>query len=664
MSLKDARRLPLLVVLLLAVLPLTLIGTYLCIREYRHQTNVALERRGSIADMGAVLIHEKFRGIIDVGTSLALRPLVYRNIEKDDWDEAVKNIDGIPQVFPYIDTIGLFDTEGVLKATIPPMPEAIGKSFAYRDYYQGVSREWKPYVSEAFKRAVEPKYNVVSIAVPIKSLDQKVLGILLLTVKIDAIVSWTKYINVGSSGSIFVVDKKGQLIAHHNLDLEDDLVDYSALPSIKRLLQGEHGVDMHKADVLVDEDHIAAYAFVKDYGFGIEVVQPTRTAFAERDNEVIVLCIIWVFIIGIIGFFLYRILKDREEIREQRDRERLLLSGIGDGIVAIDRDWRITLWNKAAGRITGWTEAEVLGKPFRSIVKFIRENNRKEDIAFIENAILMKETSFLDVGTLLIKKDGSEVAVGDSAAPINDRNGDTKGAIIVFRDASKEREAMHMRSEFVYASHQLRTPVTEALWNLDIAKKEDDPIKRAEDLDIVGHSLMSIQKLSEHLVAVSEIDQGSISVKKSMTKITDVFGEIQNILEKKAEGGKITLSFGPVSVAAAFDTDPKLFKKALHEVIDNAILYSPAGSDVKINTAIKENNIIIEVADTGVGIPEAEQPVIFSKFFRASSRPKNVAGAGLGLYIAREYIKVLGGKIWFDSVEGKGTTFFISLPIV
>lgn len=664
MSLKDARRLPLLVVLLLAVLPLTLIGTYLCIREYKHQTNVALERRGSIADMGAVLIHEKFRGIIDVGTSLASRPLVYRNIEKDDWDEAVKNIDGIPQVFPYIDTIGLFDTEGVLKATIPPMPEAIGKSFAYRDYYQGVSREWKPYVSEAFKRAVEPKYNVVSIAVPIKSLDQKVLGILLLTVKIDAIVSWTKYINVGSSGSIFVVDKKGQLIAHHNLELEDDLVDYSALPSIKRLLQGEHGVDMHKADVLVDEDHIAAYAFVKDYGFGIEVVQPTRTAFAERDREVLVLCLIWVLIIGIIGFFLYRILKDREEIKGQRDRERLLLSGIGDGIVAIDRDWRITLWNKAAGRITGWTEAEVLGKPFRSIVKFIRENNRKEDIAFIENAILMKETSFLDVGTLLIKKDGSEVAVGDSAAPINDRNGDTKGAIIVFRDASKEREAMHMRSEFVYASHQLRTPVTEALWNLDIAKKEDDPIKRAEDLDIVGHSLMSIQKLSEHLVAVSEIDQGSISVKKSMTKITDVFGEIQNILEKKAEGGKITLSFGPVSVAAAFDTDPKLFKKALHEVIDNAILYSPAGSDVKINTAIKENNIIIEVADTGVGIPEAEQPVIFSKFFRASSRPKNVAGAGLGLYIAKEYIKVLGGKIWFDSVEGKGTTFFISLPIV
>lgn len=663
MSLKDARRLPLLVVLLLAVLPLILVGAYLCIREYKHQTNVALERRGSIADLGAVLIHEKFRGIIDVGTSLASRPLVYQNIEKDDWDEAVKNMERIPQVFPYIDSVGIFNTEGVLKVVIPPMPEAIGKSFAYRDYYQGVSREWKPYVSEAFKRAVEPEYNVVSIAVPIKSLDQKVLGILLLTVKIDAIIDWTKYVNVGSGGSVFTVDKKGQLIAHNNLNPEDDLVDYSSLPSVKKLLQGGHGVEIHNADAIVDEDHIAAYASVEDYGFGIEVVQPTRTVFAERDREAIVLCIVWAIIICIIGFFLYRILKDREEIKEQRDHERLLLSGIGDGVVAIDRDWRIILWNKAASTITGWSEEEVLGKPFRSIIKFIRENDRKEDIAFIEDSIVMEKPSSMELGTLLIRKDGSEIAVGDSAAPINGQDGKMKGAIIVFHDASKERETMHMRSEFVYASHQLRTPITEALWNLDIAKKEDDPIKRAEGLDIVGHSLISIQKLSEHLVAVSEIDQGSVSVKKSMTTIADVFGEIQNTLQKKAEEGKITLSFGPVSVAAAFNTDPKLFKKILYEVIENAVVYSPAGSEVRVDIIVKEKDLIVEVVDTGVGISEEDQPVIFTKFFRASSRPKNVAGAGLGLYIAREYIKVLGGKIWFESVEGKGTTFFISLPI-
>lgn len=664
MLVKDVRRLPLLVILLLAVLPLILVGTYLGIREYKHQTRVALERRGAIADIGALLIHEKFDGVIDVGTSLASRPLVYQNIVKGDWDEAVKNMEGVPQVFPYIEMVGLFDTGGVLKAIIPPMPEAIGKSFAYRDYYQGVSKEWKPYVSEAFKRAVEPKYNVVSIAVPIKSPDQKVLGILLLTIKVDVIVDWAKHIDVGSGGFVFIVDKTGQLVAHNYLKPEDDLVDYSSLPSIQRLLQGEHGVEIHEADVIVDEEHIAAHASVKDYGFGIEIVQPTRIAFIERGSEAIVLGVAWGIIICVIGFFLYRILKDRAEIKEQRDRERLLLSGIGDGVVAIDHDWRIILWNKAASTITGWSEAEVLGKPFRSIVKFIREHDRKEDIAFIEDAIVMGKTSFMEVGTLLIKKDGTEIAVGDSAAPINDKDGKMKGVVIVFHDASKEREAMHLRSEFVYASHQLRTPITEALWNLDIAKKEDDPIKRAEDLDIVGHSLVSIQKLSEHLVAVSEINQGFISVKKSMTKITDAFGEIQNTLEKKAEEGKITLSFSPVSVTAAFDTDPRLFKKILYEVIENAILYSPAGSEVKVDIIVKENDLIIEVADVGVGIPEAEQPVIFAKFFRASSRPKNVAGAGLGLYIAREYVKVLDGKIWFESVEGKGTTFFISLPIV
>lgn len=243
MSVKDVKRLPLPVILLLAVLSLVLVGAYLCIREYKHQTNVALERRGSIADLGAMLIHEKFDKVIDVGTSLASRPLVYQNVEKGNWDEAIKTLEEIPQALPYVEMTGLFDTDGVLKAVIPQTPELIGKSFAHRDYYQGVSKEWEPYVSEVFKRAVEPKYNVVSIAIPIKSPDQKVLGILLLTINLEAIVSWSKDINVGQDGFVYIVDKKGQLIAHDHLKSEDDLVDYSSVVTVQKLLRGERGVE-------------------------------------------------------------------------------------------------------------------------------------------------------------------------------------------------------------------------------------------------------------------------------------------------------------------------------------------------------------------------------------------------------------------------------------
>lgn len=651
------------VILFAIALPLAALGAYLCVRDFNHQTNIALERRGSTAKLGALLIHEKFSGIIDVGTSLAFRKSVYQSVEKGDWDTAIKSIEGIPKMFPYIDSVGILDTEGFLKAVTPPMPDAAGKSFAYRDYYQGVIREWRPYVSEGFRRATNPEYNVVSIAVPIKSPEQKVLGILLLTIKFDAIVGWTKEVDVGPGGLIFVVDKKGQLVVHNHITPGDDLIDYSSEKNIQALLGGGSGVEVHSKDFSSDEEHVAAYSYVDDYGFGVEILQPTHIAFAERNRQLNALGTLWAFVVAVIVFFFYRILKDRAEIKEQRDRESILLGCIGDGIIAIDREWRIVLWNKAANTITGWSEKEVVGKPFRSVIKFIRENDRKENIAFIEDAIVMGKPSFMEVGTLLIKKDGSEVAVGDSAAPIIDKNGDTKGVIIVFRDTSKERERMHMRSEFVYASHQLRTPVTEALWNLDIAKKEEDPTKRSEDLGVVEQSLMSIQRLSEHLVSVSEIDQGVISVKKSPVKIVDVFDEVQKAVGVKAKDSDVTLSFGQVSMLAALNTDPRLFKKALCEVIENAIFYSPAGAEVKINTTVKEKDFLVEIIDTGVGIPEEEQPIIFTKFFRASNRPKKVAGAGLGLYIAREYVRALGGKIWFESIQGKGTTFFVLIPI-
>ena len=659
----EMKRLPLPVILFLIILPLVLSGVYLSIREFDHQTKVELERRGALADLGALLIHEKFDGIIDVGNSLASRARVYQNIQKGDWDASIESLEGLSQTFPYIDSVGIFDKEGVLKAVTPPMPEVIGKSFAYRDYYKGVSKEWEPYVSEAFKRAVEPKYNVASVAVPILSPDQNVLGILLLTIKLDAIVGWIKEIDAGSGGLMFVVDKKGQLVAHPQLRAEDNLVDYSSLSSVQRLLNNDHGIEVHNKDFAMGEEHVASYSQVKDYGFGIEIAQPTRIAFADRKWEVIELAIIWAFIILTVGVSSYRVLKDRERIRAQRDRERILLGSIGDGVIAIDRDWHITMWNKAASTITGFSESEALGKPFRSVVKFIRARDRKEDIAFIEDAIVMKRVSSMEDGVLLVKKDGSEISVGDSAAPIIGANGESEGAIIVFRDASKEIESTHLRSDFVYASHQMRTPVTEALWNIETAMSEENPEKKKEDLRIAHQSVLSIKKLSEDIVVASEIDQNNIMVHRVPIKLIDVLTEIQSKIETVAQERNVTISVAPVSPLMAVSTDQKLLTRALLEIIENAVTYSPHGATAEVAVMLEEKGICIEVADHGFGIPEEEQVTVFTKFFRGSNRGKENVGDGLGLYIAKAYITLLGGKIWFKSEEGKGTTFYITLPI-
>lgn len=222
---------------------------------------------------------------------------------------------------------------------------------------------------------------------------------------------------------------------------------------------------------------------------------------------------------------------------------------------------------------------------------------------------------------------------------------------------------MHLRSDFVYASHQLRTPVTEAIWNLDVAQEQEDPIKKKESLHIVEVSLQSIQRLSEQLVSVSEIDQGTIALHISTVNIAGIFGEIQKELEKMAEEHKVTLSFGNILILASIETDAKLFKKIIKELVRNAINYSVSGAEVRILTVISKSSLVIEVADTGIGITEEEKPIIYTKFFRASNRPSSIPGAGLGLYLVREYIKALDGKTWFISEEGKGTSFYVSLPL-
>ncbi len=645
--------------------PFSLIGAYLVNSEFEHQTRVALERRDSIAKLGAMLIHEKFDSIIDVGTSLASRAMVYQAMGNGQWDEVAKNLSGPTAMLPYIDDVLLLDTSGMLKAVIPSTSDAtvIGTSFAHIDCFQGVSKEWKPYISEVFKPTPEPQYNVIAVAIPVMSPEQEALGVILLTIKLDAIVGWIKDIDAGTDSTVFIVDKKGQLVAHSKLELEDDLVGYSSLESVQRILAGGSGVEIHDKDFAIDEKHVAAYSYIKNYGFGIEVLQPTRTAFAERNKQAIIFSIIWAIVVFMASLSSYLILRSRVLMKAQRDRERIMLDSVGDGIVAIDRDWRIILWNKSASVITGWSKEEAMGKPFRDIIKFIRESDRKENISFIEDAIVMNRIASVDQGTLLVKKDGSEIAVGDSASPILGQNGRPEGVIIVFRDVTKEREKAQLRSDFSYASHQLRTPITEALWNLETGIEEKDTDKRNEDLRVAHQSLLSVKKLSEHLVYVSEIDQGNISVNLSSVRIADVLTEIQGKLEKEASIRGVTISFPAISPFIAITTDKKLLTKILFEIIENSVTYSRRDSTVTITTTQKENEFLFEVSDIGVGIPEQEQVLMFTKFFRASNRGSENPGDGLGLYLAKAYVTLLGGKIWFESEEGKGTTFFISLPI-
>ncbi|GEM_PF-6950618 len=349
---------------------------------------------------------------------------------------------------------------------------------------------------------------------------------------------------------------------------------------------------------------------------------------------------------------------------DQKTKNELILSGIGDGIIVMDRNWNIMLFNKAAGDLSGWNASEVIGRPFREIIKFVREKDHEENIEFIEQAMLFGNVRFMENHTVLVRKDGKEIPVGDSAAPLFSEDGLVVGVIIIFRDVTNERDANLLKSDFAYASHQFRTPLNKALWGLEAALDGvEDKTVRENILNSLA-SLKSVNKLSQALLEISEIDQKQVIPEMKRFGLGSVVRESVDMVKESAASAGIPVILPEINPEIYINTDPRLLKRCLYEILNNAVTYSRPGKDIRLGFELRGEEIILKISDSGPGISEKEQPLIFNKFFRGSNfNTTDVAGAGLGLYIVKNYINLIKGKVWFKSRENDGTEFFISLPL-
>ena len=357
-----------------------------------------------------------------------------------------------------------------------------------------------------------------------------------------------------------------------------------------------------------------------------------------------------------------KVLDRTQDLARAKAKDEAMLASIGDGVVAIDRSFTIQLWNKTASRLTGWTQEEVLGKPLDGFLKFLRERDRKEGIEFIGDAMVEGEIRHTEEHMILATKDGREMPVGGSAAPIVDADRKVVGAIIVFRDASQEREAQRLRSDFAYAQHQLRTPVTKALGYMELALAESDRKVLMKNIRTAYTSLQSTAKFVDELVRVSEVDQGRAIPWKEDIDLAELTREVLGSFKEAARKARVVIEMPDVRAMHVI-SDSNLLKTILREIVGNAIIYNVVKGMVRVRVVPQDSGVLFEVQDTGIGITEEEQKIIFTKFFRGSNfNVTDVVGAGLGLYMSREYLKLLNGKIWFTSYPGKGTTFSVWIP--
>src|SRR5213594_1329679 len=224
--------------------PVLLMAIFSYWKTRQDLTSFALSQRQAIAYLAATTLKEKLDRLVDISVSLASRVRFRQLVSESKWDEAVQILSGVPKDFPFVDRVFLSGLDGTLMADIPALPNVRGKNFANRDWYQGISKDWKPYVSEVYQRAAEPRHNVVAIAAPIKAEDGSVVGILALQVKLNFLLEWTKNIEVGPDGFVVIVDKRGKVAAHPKFAPQGEIVDYSTVPAVQKLLRGGHGVEL------------------------------------------------------------------------------------------------------------------------------------------------------------------------------------------------------------------------------------------------------------------------------------------------------------------------------------------------------------------------------------------------------------------------------------
>jgi len=230
-------------------------------------------------------------------------------------------------------------------------------------------------------------------------------------------------------------------------------------------------------------------------------------------------------------------------------------------------------------------------------------------------------------------------------------------------------EANRMKSEFVsIVSHQLRTPLSALKWSLDLLRSKrlgEINDKQREYLDIINESSNKMIKLVNDLLNVTRIEQGRVMMQIKSFSVEDLIEEIVKELKDFAEATNVEIKFKNNKKLPNVYADPDKIRMVVQNLIDNAIKYSKKGGGwVEISTEKDEKMIKTIVKDNGMGIPELLQKEVFGKFFRGENLVKQrVDGTGLGLFIAKGFIKMLGGDIDFESKEGNGSTFWFTLPI-
>ncbi len=360
--------------------------------------------------------------------------------------------------------------------------------------------------------------------------------------------------------------------------------------------------------------------------------------------------------------------KQIQDAEADRVRTEALIDSIGEGLIVVNEYGNVTDLNIAAEHVLGYKKEEMLGKWWPEAVKALDVEGKI--IGPIDRPLVKALETGKPVSRKLayVSKKGEAIPVFQTAAPflIGDK---PAGGVIVFRDNSQEIKIEQAKDEFIsIVSHQLRTPLTAIrLFTEMILQGQVGSLKpeQTDYLNKIEESTIRMIQLVGTILNVSRIEMGRLKVTSVPTSLVQLIDTWVAETKPLADEKKVKIVFrSPRTAIPEVNIDPSLIGEVIHNLLTNAIRYSPGEKGViEIDLTKDQHGYLISVKDNGIGIPEHEKPKIFTRFYRAQNAVAAVGeGTGLGLYLVKMITKQAGGKVWFESKEGKGTTFYVRIP--
>jgi two-component system, OmpR family, phosphate regulon sensor histidine kinase PhoR len=343
-------------------------------------------------------------------------------------------------------------------------------------------------------------------------------------------------------------------------------------------------------------------------------------------------------------------------LTEERNQSAAILASMEEGVLVIDTNQKIVFCNQAFCQAAGVSNT---GWEGRQAVELIRHSDL---LAMIRKAIAGNEVVHGEVIVGSVRTKSFAV----TSAPVQS-DALTAGAVMVLHDITEIRRLERARRDFVAnVSHEFRTPLTAIRGFAETLLEGalDDVENRRRFIEIIHDHALRLSRLTDDLLKLAQIEAGQLQLEFQPITVANILDPCVETTRAKAMRKGLKLEVQSERNSPVLRGDIRSLQGVVQELLDNAVRYSSPGGAIRINTTIKDSEVIISVADTGIGIPKADQDRIFERFYRTDpARSRESGGTGLGLSIAKHLVEAHAGRIKVESEVGSGSTFSIFLPL-